>query len=388
MILICLYSILFCILSCSDNINEIKPQDNKAQNEVQLKNGMLIISNYKVLEAIINGKQSINYDPFIMTFRSQRDVMDEIIEAESGQIDYLRTLNEVDLEKAIKHSKLYYKYLKEDFIKEVFYNDGSTSYDLNLATPYYAKVLNEKWYFAVGDTIYQVTPKYLKIWIGGDINRYTELNNYTSSDESRRIFVTDYSQKDTSIEEPLARTTYPITFYNITKGVYGISPYNERVVVIFYDKTNLLIAQHGYTRETYCRAIGQEPIPGTNSYSFKVINYSYNFMFGTQTAGVNDSFQQRGDALGYDDYYTVYLPYKMVVAGKTILESTDEFPYLSWFECIIYRITRVDESSTFQLRVAFRGERQTPTSGPFFYTFVNGSSVPPVDGGILEELIP
>lgn len=72
--------------------------------------------------------------------------------------EYNHAYNMQDLSKEksknhAKHSILYEKALKESFIKETLYQDSSILYDLNLANPCYAKILNKDGFYAIKDTI-------------------------------------------------------------------------------------------------------------------------------------------------------------------------------------------------------------------------------------------
>lgn len=143
------------LFACSKDYKEFTEMDNSMKN-IQIKNGMLVFPNHKILENVINGKES-PYADYVSEFKSQQQMFEDVVAAESKQMDYLDTLSGVFLEKALKHSVLYETALKEGLIKEVLYSDGTSSYDYNLAVPYYSSVINKDGFFAVQDTLYQIT---------------------------------------------------------------------------------------------------------------------------------------------------------------------------------------------------------------------------------------
>ena len=87
--------------------------------------------------------------------------------------------------KLFKNLYDYRELLKTNFIKETNLDDGTQLYQLNLCMPTYSNVLNEDGFFAIGDTIYQITPNQYKIWKNGDINNYQELIEITETDLSK-----------------------------------------------------------------------------------------------------------------------------------------------------------------------------------------------------------
>lgn len=78
--------------------------------------------------------------------------------------------------------------------------------------PTYSNVLNEDGFFAIGDTIYQITPNQYKIWKNGDINNYQELIEITETDLSKNIYVYNFNDSQNAIK---TRSLFPL--YNIDK---------------------------------------------------------------------------------------------------------------------------------------------------------------------------
>ena len=183
---------IFCLLggailfACSKDYEDVKV-DPSIEN-IQIRNGMLVFSNHEVLKKVINGGKYL-YAGYVNQFKSQQRMFEDIIIAESKQMDYLDTLSGESLEKAPKHSPLYELALKERLIKEVFFSDGTSSYDYNLAVPYYSSVINKDGFFAVQDTLYQITENYVKVWIGADLKKIDILAKATNSDTEKNIFI-------------------------------------------------------------------------------------------------------------------------------------------------------------------------------------------------------
>ena len=182
---------IFCLLggvmffACSKDYKGLVEVDNSIEN-IQIKNGMLVFPNHEVLENVINEKESLSVD-YVNGFRSQQQMFEEVVAAESKQMNYLDSLSGEALRVAPKHTALYEDALKNGLIKKVFYNDGTSIYDYNLAVPYYAPVLNTEGFFAVRDTLYQVTKDYVKIWMGADIYKKETLSNCVVSDKGKNI---------------------------------------------------------------------------------------------------------------------------------------------------------------------------------------------------------
>ena len=332
----------FCLLnSCSKNLELIPSPVDDNSIEIQLKNGMLVFPSRLVLSKVLSGKEDVQMNQFVEIFTSQKDLMDEVVQAEQEYMTYLDTLKEVVFETASEHSGVYDDYLQRGIIKKVFYGDGTSSYDLNLAEPLYAKVINRDGYFAIKDTIFQITPRYKKIWLGGDLNNYMLLNSYTKSSESENIFVVDYSQKITATSDVgESRTNFPITIRDQNVGMYvlpdPVISENARLAFIFYDRTTPIFAKKSYLRDTYCRVICQKRKRDTNEYGYELQLYNYSFFVYVLIDGVENMFGIEGSATGYNDYYTVYTMYQMMVAGHEPFEFDGEYYQISKFDCRYY----------------------------------------------------
>ena len=120
-----LFKWIFCLLgiallfACSEDYEELTEVDDLIEIEnIQIKNGILVFPNHKILKNVINGKE-ISYADYVSRFKSQQQMFEDVVVAESKQMDYLDTLSGESLEKALKHSTLYETALKEGLIKEV-----------------------------------------------------------------------------------------------------------------------------------------------------------------------------------------------------------------------------------------------------------------------------
>ena len=127
--------------ACSENYEGLVEVDNSIEN-IQIKNGMLVFPNHETLENVINGKESLCVD-CVNEFKSQRQMFEDVVAAESKQMDYLDSLSGEALRIAPKHTPLYEMALKDGLIKEVVYADGTSIYDYTLIIPYYARVVNK-----------------------------------------------------------------------------------------------------------------------------------------------------------------------------------------------------------------------------------------------------
>ena len=342
-VLMCMCCTFFLFISCSKDLDVLEPADKGGMTEIQLKNGMLVFPNGEALGKVLSGKENVQLNQFVERFTSQKDMMDAIIKAEQENMAHLDTLEGEALEIADKHSELYYKCLESGLIRQEFYSDGSSSYNLNLAVPLYSKIVNKEGYFAVGDTIYQVTSKYKKVWIGGDLNNYKLLDTYTETDEAKNICVIDYTQKATGISNSgLSRTNFPISINDQNVGMY-IFPdtqisNNLRLAFIFYDRTTPIFARKSYLRDTYCRVICQRPIKGSKpvQYGYSPEVYDYSFGVYILIDGVEKRIISDGTGTGSNDYYAVYTMYQMIAAGHDPQEFDGEYYQISRFDCKYY----------------------------------------------------
>lgn len=319
-----LFTLLFTIglFHCCTIKEEGIANATPSPSEMKITNGILILPNHKVLTSILNDKIEISTNNFVTKFTSQQNLLDEIIAAERKQMDYLDQLSGKALEQAPKHSNTYNEALRKGVIRKVFYTDGSSSYDLNLAAPYYAKVVNNKGFFAVNDTIFQVTANQFKIWFQGDIQNTKLLSECKISDPKKNILVYDYTSK------PQARTiSFPASPPNITSGLSIIKD-NKRYSFVYYDKMALALPDN-YIRELYMRAIGQEKINGTNSYNFKSFAFKIGIKLTTETNGVrSNEIILYSFNTGSNVWFTIYPSYNLFLDGKNPVTTNEPYTYI------------------------------------------------------------
>ena len=102
-----------------------------------------------------------------------------------------------------EHSELYYKLLREEFIKESFdEEEGITTHDLNISSPFLASILNLEGVYMIADTIIQSTPTTLKYWINGDINNLSRLLNTDENSSDIQIFKLTSTKKSSFYPNP------------------------------------------------------------------------------------------------------------------------------------------------------------------------------------------
>lgn len=378
----------FCLLnSCSKNLELVPSLEDESSTEIQLKNGILVFPSRIVLSEVLGGKEDVQMNQFVEVFASQKDMMDEVMQAELEYIAYLDTLKIEAFEKVSQHSRVYNDYLQQGIIKQFFYNDNTYSYDLNLADAFYAKVVNKEGFFAVGDTIFQITPRYKKIWIGGDLNNCNLLDSYTESNEIENIFVIDYTQKETILPSVgLSRTNFPITIKDQNIGMY-VSPNVKytgnllRFIFVFYDKTTPIFARKSYLRDTYCRVVCQELID--NAWVYIPKRYDYDFTVTIVKDNVENDFYISGSNTGENDYYAVYTMYQMMAAGRDPLEYDGEYYQIKKFDCMIYY---VELFGTAQVAVVPGISMRPGMTIPFDYSYQYHSDATAI--GWLNEIIP
>ena len=361
---------VFCLLgsvmifACSKNLKEAaEEEENNFSDEIQLVNGMLVFPSYDAINEVIDGKEF----PYFGTFKSQKQMFEEVVAAESKQMDYLDGLNGEELEKAPKHTSLYEAALKEGLIKEVIYTDGSSSYDYNLVVPYYAALINENGFFAVKDTLYQITNEYVKYWVGADLNKISVLAKSVTSDEEKNIFVFDYKENtNVNIGNSLSRAiSFPAPPVTVEKGVVqtikpqyidGTIPYEGRFVVTFRDKLAFELPK--YKRDLYIQIVNQKKIKGTNSYGFQGSSFDVFFTVKTQIDGVvSEPTMLSVSGTGYNVYYTFYPSFNFLLGGKTP-QVTDE-PYGYILSAVIWVNATIPFSDTDEAlaRVGFTMKR-------------------------------
>lgn len=345
-VLICMCCTFFLFISCSKDLDVLEPADKGGVTEIQLKNGMLVFPNSESVSNVLSSKESLRMNQFVEPFTSQKDIMDEIVKAETEHYDRVDSLKEEELEKVDVHSRLYYECLDQGIIRKVYYDDGSSSYDLNLSAPLYAKILNREGYFAVGDTIYQITSRYKKIWVGGDVDNYKLLDNYTETNETENVYVIDYMDKSSQeINSGLSRTDFPILIRDQNVGMY-VSPLQDytgtllRFVCIFYDKTTPIFARKSYLRDTYGRLVCQEQrtVGKDKVWSYVTQIFDYDFMVYIMKDGVEVDFGGVGTTTGYNEYFAIYTMYQMVATGRDAQEFDGEYYQISRFNCFFHYV--------------------------------------------------
>lgn len=185
--------------SCSNNDNmEVKP--TKAQKEVKAINNVLVFENdaqlnKTIIELLDKSIEKRKQWEAKKGFTSIQTIFDDIVQSEEDMDNYYSSLSEeeqnaLDKTKIDPHSKLYYKYLNKGVIKKVVDpEDQSESYDINLADPSLSLICNEKGAFAVGDTIFQITPEQIKYWPKGDLNNLDILYNATDETDQIKLIV-------------------------------------------------------------------------------------------------------------------------------------------------------------------------------------------------------
>ena len=346
---------IFCLLgsamffACSEDQEEIVGKNNLI-DDIQITNGMLVFPNHKTLESVIGGEEN-SYTAFVSVFKSQEQMFEEVIAAESKQMDYLDSLSGEALENAPKHTSLYESALKEGLIKEVFYTDGTSTYDYNLAVPYYASVLNKDGFFAVRDTLYQVTKDYIKVWVGANLYETSVLAKSINSDEGKNITVFDYKKGKNAVLEnanSLSRVSFPAPPSNLEIGIVQILDsygggsievpeyfiHSNRYTLTIVDKIGLALPK--YTRDLYLQFTSQRKVNGSNSYGYYSCSFDLALTLQTNTDGIT-SERTTINISGIDSkkWYTIYPAFNLIIEGKTQLVTEDPYIYImyasTWF---------------------------------------------------------
>lgn len=317
-IVICLFAFLN---ACTNQIDEdlSLSKISTQSSDVSYQNGILRIKNSFTLSKILEKEIDLSTIGFI----SQQDIMNKLIEEEKTYAKSLRNLSDEEYDLIQKHTDTYLKLLNKKFIKVEKYEDGSELYSLNLALPNYSRVLNEKGFFAIGDTIFQITSDKMKIWINGDIDNYEFLNNVEKTDISKDIHVYNYEYSS-----GLKTKALPIIKKRDQKIAFVM--YNDiktaRVILSFYDITSLNLEEQCYNRDVCIRYSYQEKLDGRN---FAFTDASYNIRLTLFIAGKPDKLELYSGTIGADDWYTVYLNLEFLNPGRQIQKiSTSEDYYL------------------------------------------------------------
>ncbi len=343
--------ILLGIYSCSEKkYYDIEPEEE----QITLQNNMLVFPSQEVLNKVLMNKQELPAVPFL----SQKVLFDQIIDAEYKHASSMQNISKKQSEKSTRHSTLYEQALKESFIKETLYQDSSILYDLNVANPSYAKILNKDGFYAIKDTIYQLTSHQLKAWKNcknlNDTNKLQPeiLNEYSLKNITRGLF-------------PLKSVDQAVAYYN-TSGLN----YVNRAIVSLYDRTSLAIPN--VNRELFVRVSFQRKVNGNYIY----MSFPYSMEFGaciqTEPNGEQKRMILYANGTGGNDWYTVYLEYEFLSNGKTIQTYTTDYFYLVDFSLVAnFKVLDTGED----VGCGLNGKRLTSLEG--FYTyFSNYGSVP------------
>lgn len=360
----------FIFISCSKEMIEPAGDKPLASNEVQVVNGLLVFPDQMSLQQVLSGKEDSPLKKCASPFVSQQDVLEELAETELKCAELCNKAG-----KPYEHSGLYNDLLKEGLIREIFYSDGTQSYDLNLATPYYSEVLSKDGYFAVGDTIYQVTPTKLKIWEGGDINNYRLLAQYENTDEAKNIVVIDYSKKAL----PETRALFPIKNIDQAVGAW-LTIEKRRFGLAFYDKLVSITPPNSYRRETYVQFVSQVLLEG-RTWNLSDAQYYFFINITTLTDGVSSFWGREASGTSMNKWYAVWVRYEAMLEdgpNGTIQEEYDTYSYITKFS-LVFR------SPIDGMKLTLDGERAQPMNGPFYY-----SLFPQLDNRLsfMDSLIP
>lgn len=282
--------------SCTkeNDIPELKR--DKSSAPVEYRNNMLVFDSEKTLLEVLSDKQEI---PHSTTFCSQKEIFDRIIDAEYEHALGLRDLSDEEYNECQIHSDLYLEKLDESFIKETYYTDGTSLYDLNLAFPAYAKILNEEGYFAIQDTIFQMTANEILAWEGckdlADVNK----TNYKVR----------YSDLQTKADHIILDQ----------EVIVANSLGNDRAIVALYDNTtlNTSATPPSFVRQCYVRSCYQEKVDGRN-YSYVDKYFLLDGSFDVQKNGetTSNEWEFVKQDFGGNEWYTVYFDLEFVNPGK------------------------------------------------------------------------
>lgn len=355
------------MVSCSeDNMNGL-PDNSGESTELRCIDNLLVFPDNVSLQKALSVHASNGLKE---SFVSQQNIFDLLVEKEYQRALYLKGLSDEEYDKVDRHCDYYRELLEKQFIKEAGYTDGSQLYQLNLCLPTYAKVLNAEGFFAVNDTIYQVTANQFKIWKGGDIENYRVLNEVSETDASRGIYVYDYSATGTGVK---TRSLFPL--YNVDQEVAywsAVDPYDNpirRSILTFYDKT--VLALPGYKRDIYIRVSYQKKVDGRN-YSFVSASFqlraSFKVYVDKQPA---PQIMLNANGTSADIWYTVYFPYEMLMEGKQSQVADDRYWNITNFS-VEADFIRVEEQESAPITIRnytkFIGTRFEPLAGTFNYT--------------------
>ena len=193
-------------------------QKNVAEqhSNIVVKNGMLNFKDNEQFSKIVTivGKMNIEerkqWEQEI-GFISQQSIFEQIIATEIKLDAPYENLSEEEINQ-IKvmpplHSDLYSKYLNSGIIKEINKDTDDEYYDLSIFNPCLAHLVNLEGFYAIGDTIYQITENFEKIITDGDFSKIDKLKQTKITNEEENIIVI-----------PLNNTKRSTTFLNKTSN--------------------------------------------------------------------------------------------------------------------------------------------------------------------------
>jgi hypothetical protein len=175
---------------------------------VKTEKGLLCFSGKAEFENIYNqhlqmSDSELNLWEKKSGFVSMRNIFNQIVEAENALNLPYEKMTPEQLQNATPppaHSELYYKYLKSGFLKIQTYADGSESYTYNVINPSSVGYFNENGLLKIGDTIYQVTDKALKLITYGDFGKIDLLQKTNQSDKQNHIEVMYFQKHDKGLD--------------------------------------------------------------------------------------------------------------------------------------------------------------------------------------------
>jgi hypothetical protein len=197
-----LYLLMFVFVGVTSCQKEELIQKNEELNtitqDVTVKDGILCFKNkevYKNTIEMLSKMDRVTADSWEKSknFVSQRNIFDQIVDAEwKLLVEPYEKMSTDELKKAstpATHSGLYEKCLKSGVIKKVRYSDNTESYDYNLFSGFFAKVVNEEGLCAIGDTIFQLTDVNVKMITNGDFSKINLLKKSNATDKVNNIAI-------------------------------------------------------------------------------------------------------------------------------------------------------------------------------------------------------
>ena len=164
--------------------------------------GLIVFDNSLQMENILaqlNTMEDSAFDDYeknnFRGFISQKTLYGLIQKAEDELVEMYHKAETEDEKKSILkrgYSDLYKSKLESGFITQYIDKNGYSSFDYSINSSYYAPIANEKGFYAIGDTIYQLTSTQTKTWINGNINDLSVLEKAYISDSTKNIYVKDH----------------------------------------------------------------------------------------------------------------------------------------------------------------------------------------------------